>query len=81
MFQYRIVNDDYDVTKETIKLLFEGLYPEELLGESAQELLGESSTPIEQEEGLLSSKMYTLMAIIAGTVAASTFFYLYKGSK
>ena len=43
MFEYRIVNDNYNISKRTVKLLFAGLYPEELLGETTEELLVKAS--------------------------------------
>ena len=74
IFNYRVVNDNLEVAVNTLSLLVQGLYPEELTGKKAADLIAECpviKTPRSQGMGLVS-KVLIVSAIgaIAGGVYA-----------
>ena len=75
IFEYRVVNDDLEVAKRTVKLLFSGLYPEELFGESTEELINETPGLNDEKKGSVM-KTIAVVAIVGAAIAAGAFFFV-----
>ena len=77
IFNYRIVNDNLDVSKSIMGLLTQGLYPEELLGENTDELIASTPRfikPEAQSRGGMGKTLMTL-AVMTGAIAATAYLY------
>ena len=75
IIEYRVVNDDLEVAKRTVELLFSGLYPEELFGENTQDLIDDSPVLNEVRQGSVMKKV-AMVAIVGAAIAAGAFIYM-----
>ena len=82
-FLYRIVNDDLEISKQTILRLARVLYKEEIFGENTAEVNPEPPEHEQSEESAAvsegsSRKRLLVVASVVGIMATSI--YLYKNS-
>ena len=77
IFLYRVVNDKLDVSKRVIDLLAQGMYAEELTGQSTPRLIEETWVPKELEKGTSTLKIFAAVSIV-GLIAAGVYMYREK---